>query len=67
MNNFMYRVKRADIPVIYIVVSVHMHVKCVIGHSVKRIIYQHINAYIVERALLFVIYVIRHTFTRVTS
>ena len=38
MNNFMYRVKSADIPVIYIVVSVHMHMKCVIGHSVKRVI-----------------------------
>jgi len=38
MNNFMYRVKRADIPVTYIVESVHMLVKCVIGHLVKRFI-----------------------------
>jgi len=38
MNNFMYRVKSADIPVMYIVVSIHMHVKCVIGLSVKRVI-----------------------------
>jgi len=37
MNNFMYRVKRADVPVIYIVVCVHMHVKCV-GQSVKSIV-----------------------------
>jgi len=29
-------VKRADIPVIYIVLNVHMHVKCVIGHSLKE-------------------------------
>jgi len=36
MNNFMYTVMSADIPVIYKGVSVHMHVKCVIGHSVKR-------------------------------
>ena len=57
----MYRVMSADIPVIYRVVSVHMHVNCVIGHSVKRVIYQHINAYIVERALLCVLHVIRHS------
>ena len=35
MNNFMYTVMNADIPVMYIGVSVHMHVKCVIRHSVK--------------------------------
>jgi len=38
MYNFMYRVKREDIPVIYILVRVHIHVKRVIGHSVKRFI-----------------------------
>jgi len=38
MNNFMYIVMSAAIPVMYIGVSIHMHVKCVIGHSVKRAI-----------------------------
>jgi len=36
MNNFTYTVLNADIPVIYIRVSIHIHVKCVISHSVKR-------------------------------
>ena len=35
MNNFTYMVLNADIPVIYIGGSVHIHVKCVIQHSVK--------------------------------
>jgi len=30
------RVLNADMPVIYIGVSVHMHMKCVIEHSVTR-------------------------------
>jgi len=38
MNNFMYGVMSADIPVMYIRVSVHMHVKCVIENSVKSAI-----------------------------
>jgi hypothetical protein len=38
MNNSMYTVLDADIPVIYIDVSVHVHVKGVIRHSVKRAI-----------------------------
>ena len=36
MNNFMYRVMNANIPVIYIGVSGHIHVKCAIRHSEKR-------------------------------
>jgi hypothetical protein len=32
----MYTVLNADIPVIYIVVSVHIHVKCVVRLLVKR-------------------------------
>jgi len=36
MSNFMYRVLKADIPVIYIGKSVDIHVKYVIRHSVKR-------------------------------
>jgi len=36
MNNFMYTVLNADIPVIYIVMSVHIHVKFVIRCSVRR-------------------------------
>jgi hypothetical protein len=35
MNNSMYTVVNADIPVIYIGVSVCIYVKCVIGHSVN--------------------------------
>jgi len=35
MNNFMYTVLNADIPVMYIGVSVRIHMKCVIRHSVK--------------------------------
>ena len=36
MNNFMYTLLNADIHVIYRGVSVHTHVKCVIGHTVIR-------------------------------
>jgi len=36
MNNFMYTVMNTDIPVIYIGVSDHIHVKCQIGHSVNK-------------------------------
>jgi len=36
MNNFMYTVMDADIPVIIIGVSVHIHVKCPTGHSFNR-------------------------------
>jgi hypothetical protein len=38
MNNFMYTVLNADIPVIYVGLSVGIYVKCVIGHLVKRAI-----------------------------
>jgi len=38
MNNFMYRVMNADIPVMYVGVSIHFCVKCIIGQSVKRAI-----------------------------
>jgi len=36
MNSYAYVVLNADIPVIYIGVSVHIHVMCVIRHSVNR-------------------------------
>jgi hypothetical protein len=36
MNNFMDEMLNAEIPVIYIGVSVHIYVKCVIRYSVKR-------------------------------
>jgi len=36
MNNFMYGVMNADIPVIYIGMGVHFYVEFVIRHSVKR-------------------------------
>jgi len=34
VSNFMYTVLNADIPVICTVMSIHIHVKCVIRHSV---------------------------------
>jgi len=36
VNNFTYTVLNADFPLIYIGVSVHIHVKFVTRHSVKR-------------------------------
>jgi hypothetical protein len=60
MNNSMYIVLNADIPVTYIDLSVHIHVKFVIRHSVKREISSLINAYTVASALMFVMFVIRH-------
>jgi len=39
MNIIMYRVMNADIPVIYMRVNIHIHVKYVIGHSVKRAVW----------------------------
>jgi len=36
MNIFTYAVLNADIPVIYVGVSISIHVKYVIGHLVKR-------------------------------
>jgi hypothetical protein len=59
MNNFMYSVLNADIPVICKGMSIHTHVKCVIGLSVKSTTLKDINAYIVVSTLLFVKYVIR--------
>ena len=38
MNNLTYMVLNADVAVLYIGVSVHMHVKHVIRHSVNRAI-----------------------------
>jgi len=36
MNNFMYTVLNADIPVIFVVVSALLLVMCAISHSVER-------------------------------
>jgi hypothetical protein len=36
MNNFKYSELNAKIPVITLRVGVHMHVKCVVRHLVKR-------------------------------
>jgi len=38
MNSVMHTVLNAGIPVIYIGVSVHIYVKCVLRHSVNRAI-----------------------------
>ena len=35
-NNFTYTVLKSGIPVIYIGMSIHIHVKCAIRHSVNR-------------------------------
>ena len=64
MNSFMYTVLNADIPVIYIGVSDHMFVKCVIRHSVYRAILQDINERMVVSTLMFVKCVIRHSVDR---
>ena len=36
MNNFMYTVLNLDIPVIHKGVSIHTHMKCVLGNTVIR-------------------------------
>jgi len=36
--NVMYIVMNADVPVMYVAVSLHIHVNCVIMHSVNRAI-----------------------------
>jgi len=61
MNNCMYLVLNAEIPVIYIGVSVRIYVKCVVRHSVKRAVLQNINAYIMVNAPILVMYVTRHS------
>jgi hypothetical protein len=38
MKNFMYTVLNVNIPVTYLGVNVHFHVKLVICHSVKKAI-----------------------------
>jgi hypothetical protein len=63
----MYTVLNADIPVIYVGVSVCIHVKYVLGHSVKGENCEDINAYIVVSALMFVMCVIRDSVTTVVS
>jgi hypothetical protein len=64
MSNLTFTVLNADISVIYMGVSVHIYVHCVIRYSVKRAVLQDINAHIVVSALMFVKYVIRHSVTR---
>jgi len=57
-------VLNVDIPVIYIMVSVHMHVKSVIRPSLKSTDLQDINAYIVVSVLIFVKFVTGHSVIR---
>jgi hypothetical protein len=64
MNNFMYTVLNAEIPVIYKGVSVHIYVKSVIRNSVNRAVLQDINAYIVVNVLIRVMCVVRHSVKR---
>ena len=64
MNNFMYTVLNADIPVIYTGVSIVIHVKCVIRRSVIRVVLETINACILVSNLIPVKCVISHSLTR---
>jgi hypothetical protein len=64
MNNFKYTVMNIDIPVMYIGVIVHIYVKYVIRHLVKRATSEHINAYIVVSVLIPVKSVKRHSGSR---
>jgi hypothetical protein len=64
MNNLTYTVPNPGIPLIYVGMSVHIHVKCVIGLSVISATLKDINAYIVVSNLMFVMCVIGHLFNR---
>jgi len=64
MNNFMYTVLKAVIPVMFLGVSIHIHVKYVVRHSVRRVFLKDINTFIVVSALTAVKYVIRHSLNR---
>jgi hypothetical protein len=64
MNNFTYTVQHADIPVIFVGVSIHIHVKGVIRYSGIRAVLQDINACIVVSDLMPVKCVKRHSMTR---
>jgi hypothetical protein len=64
MNNFAHTVQNADIPVMYVGVSIYIHVKYVMGHSVKKINLQDINAHIAVSALMFVRCAIKHSVSR---
>ena len=60
----MYTVLNAEIPVICIRLSIHIHVECVIRHSVTRALLYVISAYIVVSDLMPVQFVIRHSLER---
>jgi hypothetical protein len=65
MNNLMWTVLNADIPVIHKGAGVfYIHVKYVIRNSVKRKILYHIYAYTVVSALILVMCAIRHSVSR---
>jgi hypothetical protein len=59
----MCTVLNVDIPVIYIGVSVHIHVKYVIRHSVIRAVLLDINTFILS-ALMPVKFVIKHSVSK---
>jgi len=61
MNNFMYTVLNADIPLICTGVSIVIHVKCVIRRSVIRVVLENINACTLVSALTPVKCVIKHS------
>jgi hypothetical protein len=64
MNNFMYTVLNADIPVTYIGASIHIHVEFVTRISVIRAVLLDINTFIVVNALMPVKCVIKHSVNR---
>ena len=64
MNKMEYTMLNADIPVMYIMVSVHIRVMFVIRHSVERAVLRDINACIVVSSLMCVMCVLRHSVNR---
>jgi hypothetical protein len=64
MNNYMYKVLNAGIPVIYIGMSTHILVKCVKRNSVRRVVWWHINTYIWGSNHIHVVCVKRHSVDR---
>jgi hypothetical protein len=64
MNNFVYMVLNADIPVIYTGLVIYIRVKCVTRHSVKRAVLQGTSVLIVVRAFIPVKCVVKHLLNR---
>jgi hypothetical protein len=64
MNKLILMVLNVEIPVMYIREIVHIHVKCVKGHSVESKVLKDISAYTAVSVLTRVMYVIRLSVNR---